>query len=367
MVSHRLFAVFFTSFGLLSRALDCSAEEDENPPAGTLTDGGPGSAQGDAATSDGPLGQSTLPPACASATASADVVPVNLVFLFDTSASMVTEGSGSSNVKAQKWDPVLQTFKSFFTDATVSGMSASLTTFPWVPAEESCAESRYSTPRVPMTALPSTGFPNALDALAPSGGTPTQPALAGALSYAKQIATARPNQRTAVVLVTDGEPGGPCSNNTVQTVSATAAAGYKGSPSIPTYVVGVGSTLTNLNEFAQAGGTKQATLVSVGDPSKTAQELRAALTTAGGRTLSCDLALPRPPDGATIDPRTVRVVYTPGTGTPETIPLQAECTGEGWRYDNPTAPTRIQLCPTTCNRVRSVPAAKVEVAADCTR
>lgn len=73
---------------------------------------------------------------------------------------------------------------------------------------------------------------------------------------------------------------------------ATAAAS-----TVPTYVVGVGNSLANLNQIALGGGTKQAVVVSVGDPAKTQTELAAAIKTIRMSALSCDYKIPSAPAG----------------------------------------------------------------------
>ena len=82
------------------------------------------------------------------------------------------------------------------------------------------------------------------------------------------------------------QPG--CDNNDIAHVSAEAAAAFKGSPSIPTYVIGVGPSLSNLNQIASAGGTKSAFMVSVADPSKTSTVFQQALDQIRGQCVRID-------------------------------------------------------------------------------
>jgi Mg-chelatase subunit ChlD len=105
---------------------------------------------------------------------------------------------------------------------------------------------------VPIARLPdvASSITAALDANAPGGTTPTEPALAGAIEYAKAFTDATPEQTAVVVFVTDGMPNG-C-NSTVAGAAAIAQAGYSAAPSIKTYVVGLGATAA-LDEIALAG------------------------------------------------------------------------------------------------------------------
>ena len=66
---------------------------------------------------------------------------------------------------------------------------------------------------------------------------------------------------TAVVLATDGEPTN-CNPNRVETVAERAAEGLAQTPSIKTFVIGVGSELVTLNLIAQKGGTDKAIIVN---------------------------------------------------------------------------------------------------------
>ena len=85
--------------------------------------------------------------------------------------------------------------------------------------------------------------------------------------------------------------------------------------------------------------------------------------------LPCVYEIPEAPPGETFDPNRVNVEYTPGTGgAPELIPNVRTidgCSGEGWYYDDPDAPTQVQLCPFTCRRLEEDAAGRVDVAFGC--
>lgn len=293
----------------------------------------------------------TEPATCASTVAAAKQIPVYLVFMFDKSGSM-----GS----AQKWTSCSSGLKGFFADTKSAGIRASLQFFP---SDSNTCGADYETPKVNLRALPNMAdFQTAIDATSPNGGTPTLPAIKGAVAYAKNIQTtqaALDGGKVAIVLVTDGEPN-DCSS-TVTAVSNEVAAVKA---DIPTYVIGVGN-ITALNSIAQAGGTNQAYIVSTSNPSQTTQEFQNALATIRGNTLACDYAVPAPPAGKTLDLGTVNVVYTPKAAVAETLAYNKDCTGGGWRYDDPASPTKIQLCPTSCDRVRLDQEPKVEVQLGC--
>jgi hypothetical protein len=63
------------------------------------------------------------------------------------------------------------------------------------------------------------------------------------------------------------------------------------------------------------------------------------------------------------------VRYTPGGGAPEDIYWveNASLCGDkgGWYYDSNEAPTKLQACATTCDRVKVDMAGKIEVRFGC--
>jgi len=184
--------------------------------------------------------------------------------------------------------------------------------------------------------------------------------------FVAKYASAHPENKVVLVLATDGEPSG-C-NSSVMNVSDAAAAGLAGTPSVETYVIGVGSNLTNLDAIAVAGGTKHAFLI--GD-ANVQQELLTALTAIQGDVLPCQYAVPSPDKGNTLDFGKVNVRFTPGSGTGQMefqkVANAAACTGAKnlWYYDNEAAPTQILLCPDACTMVTSDGMAKVDIVLDC--
>ena len=71
--------------------------------------------------------------------------------------------------------------------------------------------------------------------------------------------------------------------------------------------------------------------------------------------LSCELTIPKPPSGDAIDPTRVNVSLSDG-GEPTYLPRvdgAAACnTTGGWYYDNPAAPQKVILCPTSCDQAQ---------------
>ncbi len=328
-------------------------EQDSPAPSSDNSAPGAGFGQGD---------QSNKPPpgsaACVTSTATATAKPVYLVFAYDQSGSMSLDG---------KWAAAGIAMKSFFSSANVKGIHAAMTLFPKYESYPAfCSEAEYTAPDVAVTDLPSAQFGAALDATAPQagkGGTPTMAALSGAMTYAQQLQkTVAKNATVAVVMVTDGVPE-VCSDK--GDVGPASLIAFTNAATIPTYIVGVGSDLANLNQIAAAGGTKQALMVSVGDPTKTQTDLSAAINTIKVAAVSCDYAIPSAPDGETLDPSKLNVQYTPTGGVAQDLDFDATCaSGSGWHYDDANHPTRIVACGTTCSSIKNV-GGKVDMVFGC--
>ena len=340
-----------------------TADPNGSKYGGDPTSGGIGGANGGNAGGDNGLGGSgsggNAKPAgdfsaCANATAGADAKPVYLVFVFDKSGSMNDNG---------KWSAASAAMRGFFTSPSAQGISASMQFFPLGNNNTFCNTSLYSTPQFPMTALPSATLGSALDSVVPNGPTPTASVLAGALSYAKQLQSGTAKDGTvAVVMVTDGLPQGCSDDMDVGPASSEAAAA---AATIPTYVVGVGDLLDNLNQIASAGGTKSAFVVSVGNPTQTQADLTKAIDSIRLSALSCDYGIPAPPHGQTLDPNKVNVQYTPNGGAPTPLQHNQDCTGgTGWRYDDAQNPKRILVCDGTCSDIKTK-SGKVDVVFGC--
>jgi hypothetical protein len=321
--------------------------------------GGFGNGTGDNAGGGNGLGTGGKPgagtdlAACATQSATAEARPVYLVFMFDKSGSMKDNG---------KWGSAKAGSKAFFESADSKGISASLTFFPDGGNNPSCNSIDYSNPAVALSALPSTSFSTAMDQQSPNGGTPTRPAIEGAIATAQQVATGPGKDgKVAIVLVTDGIPQG-CNNNSVGSVSSTVG-GI--AATIPTYVIGVGSELTNLDTIAQSGGTKNALIVPVGNPAQIQADFTKAVNQIKASALTCDYKIPAAPAGETFDRSKVNVQHVPTGGAGTTLAYNQTCAGgTGWKYDDANNPTRILLCDGSCDGVKAK-AGKVDILFGC--
>ena len=86
--------------------------------------------------------------------------------------------------------------------------------------------------------------------------------------------------------------------------------------------------------------------------------------------LPCSYQIPAPATGSKFDFYSVNVKFTSGQGQAADI-LSAgtadNCTSNqgGWFYDNPNAPTSIQLCPQTCEIISGDSRGKVDILLGC--
>jgi hypothetical protein len=335
-----------------------------NPGIGVVIGGSSTTGQAGTGTSTGPV--------CNAETRAGKRVPVDLHFLVDSSGSMAERVQGGT-----RWSLVSDALVSFLGDPRNAETGLGISYFPlgapptctiadpgclcipiinlcFANIGGSCTVSDYVQPAVALS-LPSNpaALVSNITAHQLSGGTPTRPAVDGTLQYLSQWATQHPERRPVLVLATDGEPSG-CDPNTPQDVADLVAQALAGPHAIKTYVIGVGTELVSLNLVAQAGGTGQAFLVDTGGD--VAKAFGDALDSIRGVASTCDFTIPTEgTNGKTVNPKKVNVRYTPNGATgsvllPQTSMGNGSNCGAagGWYYDNPSAPTLIKLCDTTC-------------------
>ena len=308
---------------------------------------------------------------CATETSTTHLEPVYLAFGFDRSGSM-GKGDEDWHDQSLKWDPVAAATSAFFADPASAGLSAALTFFPNSKEEdERCDPDRYTTPEISMTPLPSGDFEPVLDAVPEEdwiGGTPTLAVVSGLVDYIEEQRASHPG-RYAIVLVTDGYPQ-DCDDSSIESVAELAASV---AATIPTYVIGVANppfddapdTVTSLTQIAEAGGTEQAFLIDTGNPTQTSQDFRTAVDEIRGAAIACDVAIPEPPTGRVFDKEAVEVTYGSAGGAATALVYDPGCSALGWYYDDNEAPSRIVLCPGTCQAVQADAAATLAVNFAC--
>lgn len=83
--------------------------------------------------------------------------------------------------------------------------------------------------------------------------------------------------------------------------------------------------------------------------------------------VACEILVPKPPMGETLDPTKVNVTYTPTSGSPVTIEQDTTkpCEGgaNGWQYN--ADKTKILLCGDICAKLKADTTAKITVELGC--
>jgi hypothetical protein len=313
--------------------------------------------------------------ACVSTGADGEPVQVDLYFMVDITGSMkcpVPEDAsqpaceadpGGNYSPVNRWTTEKAALLSFADAPANAGLGVGIRFFPDADANKLCDATAYQVPAVAIAPLPNTNLDTSINNQMPGGNTPTVPSIQGALAYAKAYATMNPTHRVAVVYSTDGYPKGCDATNTIPNAVTAAGNALGGTPSISTYVLGLGRNVSDLNSIAVAGGTMQAYLIdTTGDA---AGQLSAALASIRTKTaVGCEYTIPPPPNGQMLDLGKVNVQYTDSSGMAHSVDPNpgTTCTGDGWHYsaDN----KQIEICGADCSAITNG-GAKVTVLFGC--
>jgi hypothetical protein len=299
---------------------------------------------------------------CSTTSKKAEKQPVDMVIGLDTSFSMDFD---------DKWINVREALRSFVGNPNYTDLGVGLQFFP---LRKQCSVPDYQSLAVPLALQPDARGPidDQLAAQRMAGGTPMVPLLQGLSAYL--AANAKPGRKPVIVLATDGFPDDTCLSsedgatpNTLDNAVAVAKAALAATPSVATFVIGVGGELDALDAIAAAGGTTKATLV---DTSVNARaQFLAALENIRKTAIPCDYDIP---SGA-IDPSQTNVTYTTGGTVRQMVYTanEAGCAkaqnGEGWYFDNEAAPKKVILCAAVCNVVKQDDQGSVDLVFGCPR
>jgi hypothetical protein len=242
----------------------------------------------------------------------------------------------------------------------------------------SCQAASYETAVVPIGELPANAamLDTTLTTTIPQGGTPTTPAVKGALTQLRAHAAAHVGRKPVLVLATDGLPTGcAVQGNTAFQAAMALTQARMAAPGVDTYVIGAFSrsqllrAMPTLEMWATAGGTMTPFVLQTG--SDLSQRFLQAINQIRGTALGCEFLIP-PPSRGTIDFDKVNVRYSGPTG-PDDLRYVASAdrcdpARGGWYYDvNPAAgrPSRVLLCPATCSKVKDTPGVTVQLRFGC--
>jgi hypothetical protein len=241
-----------------------------------------------------------------------------------------------------------------------------------------CEVMQYQSPVVSIAELPGVGpaIVATLATIVPENGTPMGPAVRGSLKHLTDRAAASPGRKPVLVLASDGFPAG-CGGqgNTVTAIAEALSGAYAGTARIPSYVIGVfppaqlQPARLALEQLARAGGTGEAFVLTAGAGLGAA--FLDSLNRIRGAALGCEFTIPIPTQGMLDYGKVnVRVKLSTGAEDPRHVASAAQCDPirGGWHYDVDPArgpPTRVHLCPATCDKVKGAQGASVQLRFGC--
>lgn len=361
--------------GLVTLAAACSSTAAEQPAdfedgfarsagdsgagATRFGEGGVGSADTKACTSNGDCGSGECNPAtrtcaCGGQSVAATRVQANLLVVLDRSCSM-TDAIPSGGTK---WAASVAALSQLMTKYEAD-IRFGLTLFP-DKAGDNCSQgtipfpvgSAAQTMRARLTQTLNQGDP-----LFPNGPCVTN-IDTGMLQAKTDPSLFDKSRPSFVVLVTDGIQSPDCSSGganlgTLKAVKDLALAG------VGTFVVGFGAGVDSsfLDSVALAGGHARLGAPHLYFDASDQASLDAALLAIGGSTLSCELKLATPPPGANADD-----IYVFFDGKPTPVPRDP-ARKNGWDYDGTTQSVRFFGAP--CDLLKSGAVQKESVVLGC--
>jgi hypothetical protein len=350
----------------------CSSDEKEKPdePGGAPVLNGSGNGaifDGDDGAGPNAGAGFDSNQACVGQEAGTELAPTIVQLLVDTSLSMDERAPGSNR---SKWVETRRVMLDAI-ELMPTTSSVGVVFYPDVEVgDDPCFDSQADVAVRSLGSAASqqrTRLREAFERESPRGSTPTHDAYRYALD---ELAAVDGVGQRFLVLITDGVPTYAlgCEGSGLQQDPADPAPLIPEAASalgrgIKTFVIGSPGSedaRRSLSQMAQAGGSASEGCSNDGTPhychfDMTAEEdfagaLRDALASISGIALSCAYDIPEPPNGGTLDPSKVNVLFEPSGGEQELIPQSAQGTcSDGWQYSSDQS--QVLLCGSTCDRV----------------
>lgn len=361
--------------------------------ANGATGAGATSAGADLVNVTGGSGSSNNADACAATSQAAEKVtidhqvthdalvakPVALYLMQDRSGSM-NESTGIPFFSPSKWQQTVDAIKAFVVDPKSDRIDVALGFFP--SATGQCSGENYDAPVVPMGRLldpqHAQAISDAFGKYSPNGsgggkGTPIEGGLRGGVNFCLVFEADHPDEKCAVVLITDGAPT-ECALGSDVLDSVAAEAFDKAQ--VKTFTIGMnGADPVLLNGIATAGRTdcSPSTADSYCNVSKSATALSDALahiretvvetvqetvTEIVTTPLDCEFKIASPPAGQVFNRSEVNVRFTHDGAVDKILQVASEAAcpsaaNSGWYYDDPVTPTTIKVCSATCAAIKA--------------
>jgi hypothetical protein len=327
------------------------------------------------------------------------LTPVAIFIMQDRSSSMIMQAPGAAT--GTSWQHSTDAVTAFVKDPMSTGLDVGLGVFPPMSNNnqpDCTAGSDCGMPVVPIASLPGNAntLVSAYQRATPMGLllTPTECALRGMINTCLQfMSSSASGEKCVAVLVTDGTPT-TCDVNETDLEAIITDGAMKG---VETYTIGLpGADTPTLDAYAAAGGTMKSIDVTNGDPAaliaafnsirgKVSHQEKKTITTMHvvETPLKCQWKIPPQPMGApALDPTKVNVVFTPPMQMGQTfghVKCDGACTammppatcpatnaaGGAWYYDDEKNPTQVFLCPVTCDAIKNVQDATVDLLFHC--
>lgn len=187
-------------------------------------------------------------------------------------------------------------------------------------------------------------------------------------TYPRWLGTLRPNSAKHIVIVTDDN------SNLPALVFDLAAKQLK--PTFSDYKFHGIYCYTNCKSAAAIGSVYKSLVKKTGGVSGDlcAQNFtpvfnKLATAVVEESKIACKFQLPSAPPGMQIDPNAISVQVVEGQGSQaQEIPHVSDsnhCGSKGWYYDNNANPTKILLCPSTCDWVQTLTDAELKIDTGC--
>jgi hypothetical protein len=313
---------------------------------GSLPDHGGGGSGGAGGGGDPGTGIPQEPTGCGKQTfpIMASKVSPNIMMTVDESGSMKDQISGSTN---SKWTTLVGAVNDLFMKYSGSAQWG-LSIFPHSPAN-SCSAGQIDIAvganTTPMILSKLNGMTDATI----GGNTPTNATLQAELGSAAGLAD--PMHTNYVLLMTDGQPN--CGGD-ANAVKATIDQLYAQTPSVRTFIVGIGDGASSdpnaLNSWADAGHTARAGATKYYQVN-TAMDLANAFTDIVNGVASCTFQLTMKPADASLI-----VAYIGGTAVPQDPT-------NGTTYD--PGSNSLVFHGTSCDQIKSGAATSLDIVYGC--